>query len=173
MKECPKCGKCLSDSRENCPNDDSYLEVHLKGSAIIDGKYLLERCLGRGGMGAVYKAQHIELQKFFALKLIKHSILADPTYLARFRTEAKALGKLKHPNIIEVTDYGIDPRDGGIPYLVMEYLEGDTLRNHFNKEGFFVLEKAFPILESAASAIDYAHSCGILHRDLNLKNIFL
>ena len=173
MKECPKCGKCLSDSHEKCPNDESSLEVHLKGSAIIDGKYLLERCLGRGGMGAVYKAKHIELQKFFALKLIKHSILEDSSYLARFRTEAKALGKLKHPNIIEVTDYGIDPRDGSIPYLVMEYLEGDTLRNHFNKEGFFVLEKAFPILESTASAIDYAHSCGILHRDLNLKNIFL
>ncbi|MGB2845164.1 MAG: protein kinase [Candidatus Aminicenantaceae bacterium] len=173
MKECPKCGKCLSDSHEKCPNDESSLEVHLKGSAIIDGKYLLERCLGRGGMGAVYKAQHIELQKFFALKLIKHSILEDSSYLARFRTEAKALGKLKHPNIIEVTDYGIDSREGSIPYLVMEYLEGDTLRNHFNKEGFFVLEKAFPILESTASAIDYAHSCGILHRDLNLKNIFL
>ena len=173
MKECPKCGKCLSDSHENCPNDDSSLEVHLNGSAIIDGKYLLERCLGRGGMGAVYKAQHIELQKFFALKLIKHSILTDPSYLARFRTEAKALGKLKHPNIIQVTDYGIDSRGDGIPYLVMEYLEGDTMLNRFRKEGFLEIEQVFPILESIASAIDYAHSCGIFHRDLHLKNIFL
>ncbi|TES92892.1 MAG: hypothetical protein E3J87_03720, partial [Candidatus Cloacimonadota bacterium] len=97
MKECPACGKCLDDSQTNCPCGGSSLDVHLNGSSIIDGKYLLERCLGRGGMGAVYKAQHIELQKFFALKLIKHSIVADPSYLARFRTEAKALGKLEHP----------------------------------------------------------------------------
>ena len=173
MKECPACGKCLGDSQINCPCGGSSLDVHLGGSSIIDGKYLLERCLGRGGMGAVYKAQHIELQKFFALKLIKHSIVADPSYLARFRTEAKALGKLKHPNIIQVTDYGIDSRGDGIPYLVMEYLEGDTMLNRFRKEGFLEIEQVFPILESIASAIDYAHSCGILHRDLHLKNVFL
>lgn len=173
MKECPACGKCLDDSQVNCPCGGSSLEAHLIGSSIIDGKYLLERCLGRGGMGAVYKAQHIELQKFFALKLIKHSILADPSYLARFRTEAKALGKLKHPNIIQVTDYGVDSRGDGIPYLVMEYLEGDTMLNRFRKDGFLAIEQVFPILESIASAIDYAHSCGILHRDLHPKNIFL
>lgn len=173
MKECEACGKCLDDSQTNCPCGGSSLDVHLSGSSIIDGKYLLERCLGRGGMGAVYKAQHIELQKFFALKLIKHSIVADPSYLARFRTEAKALGKLEHPNIIQVTDYGIDSRDDGIPYLVMEYLEGDTMLNRFHKEGFLELEQVFPILESIASAIDYAHTCGILHRDLHLKNVFL
>ncbi len=173
MKECPACGKCLDDSQVNCPCGGSSLDVHLNGSSIIDGKYLLERCLGRGGMGAVYKAQHFELQKFFALKLIKHSIVADPSYLARFRTEAKALGKLEHPNIIQVTDYGIDSRGDGIPYLVMEYLEGDTMLNRFRKEGFLELEQVFPILESIASAIDYAHTCGILHRDLHLKNVFL
>jgi serine/threonine protein kinase len=173
MKECPACGKCLDDSQVECSCSGSSLDIHLSGSCIIDGKYLLERCLGRGGMGAVYKAQHIELQKTFALKLIKHSILADPTYLARFQTEAKALGKLEHPNIIQVTDYGIDSRGDGIPYLVMEHLEGDTLLNRFRKEGFLAFEQAFPLLESIASAIDYAHSCNILHRDLNLKNIFL
>jgi len=173
MKECPACGKCLDDSKNHCPCGGTSLEVHLSGSCIIDGKYLLTSCLGRGGMGAVYKAQHIELQKTFALKLIKHSIVADPTYLARFQTEAKALGKLEHPNIIQVTDYGIDSRSDGIPYLVMEYLEGDTLLNRFRKEGFLEIEQVFPLLESIASAIDYAHSCDILHRDLNLKNIFL
>lgn len=173
MKECPECGKCLDDDHLNCPSDGSPLNVALDGPRLIDGKYLLECCLGRGGMGAVYLAQHVELQKNFALKLIQHSSLTDPSYLARFRTEAKAMGKLQHPNIVQVTDYGIDPRDGGIPYLVMEYLEGKTLLDRLHKEGALEIEQAIPILESIASALDYAHSCGILHRDLNLKNIFV
>jgi len=83
------------------------------------------------------------------------------------------MGKLQHPNIVQVTDYGIDSRDGGIPYLVMEYLEGKTLLDRLHKEGALEIEQAIPILESIASAVDYAHSRGILHRDLNLKNIFL
>jgi len=173
MKECPVCGKCLEDSQVRCPYDGSSLNVSLAGPCLIDRKYLLVRCLGRGGMGAVYLAQHVELQKNFALKLIQHSGLADPSYLARFRTEAKALGKLQHPNIVQVTDYGIDSRNGGIPYLVMEYLDGKTMLHHLREEGALDIKQAIPILESIASAIDYAHSCGILHRDLNLKNVFL
>lgn len=173
MKECPTCGKCLDDNQANCPSDGSLLNVSLDGPCLIDRKYLLVRCLGRGGMGAVYLAQHVELQKNFALKLIQHSGLTDPSYLARFRTEAKAMGKLQHPNIVQVTDYGVDSRDGGIPYLVMEYLEGNTLLHHISKDGAIEIEQALPIIESIASAIDYAHSCGVLHRDLNLKNVFL
>lgn len=173
MKECPKCGTCLEDDSPNCPNDGSSLNESLDGARLIDGKYLLERCLGRGGMGTVYQAQHVELQKPFALKLILHSGLSDPAYVARFQTEAKALGKLQHPNIVQVTDYGIDPRNGGIPYLVMEYMKGRTLLQHISYKGSLTIEEAFPILESIASAIDYAHSRGILHRDLNLKNVFL
>lgn len=173
MKECPKCGKCLDDDCTKCPDDGFPLDVFLNGPRLIDKKYLLECCLGRGGMGAVYRAQHKELQKTFALKLIRHSVLQDPMYLARFKTEAKAMGKLHHPHIIQVTDYGIDTRNSGIPYLVMEYLEGTTLREHLKVKIFLTIEEAFPPLESIASAIDYAHSNGILHRDLNLKNIFL
>ncbi len=173
MKECPVCGKCLDDNQVRCPDDGSSLNVTLDGPCLIDKKYLLVRCLGRGGMGAVYLAQHVELQKNFALKLIQHSGFIDPSYLARFRTEAKAMGKLQHPNIVQVTDYGVDSRDGGIPYLVMEYLEGKTLLDRLHKEGALEIEQAIPILESIASAIDYAHRRGILHRDLNLKNIFL
>jgi serine/threonine protein kinase/CHASE2 domain-containing sensor protein len=173
MKECPECRKCLDDDQLNCPQDNKPLNVSLKGSCLIDGKYLLERCLGRGAMGSVYQVMHKELQKSFALKLIQHSALSDPAYLARFRIEAKALGRLQHPNIVQVTDYGIDPRNGGLPYLVMEYLEGTTLLHHLQEKGFQKFEEALPLLESIANAIDYAHSCGILHRDLKLQNIFL
>lgn len=173
MKECPVCGKCLDDDQLQCPMDGSSLNVSFDGPRLIDRKYLLVRCLGKGGMGSVYLAQHVELQKNFALKLIQHSSLSDPAYLARFQTEAKALGKLKHPNIVQVTDYGIDSRNGSIPYLVMEYLEGKTLLYHLHKKGPLTIDEAIPVLESIADAVDYAHSLGILHRDLNLKNVFL
>jgi len=173
MEECPSCGICLDDSSLHCPHDGSTLNVSLDGPRLIDKKYLLMRCLGKGGMGSVYLAQHVELQKNFALKLIQHSSLSYPASLARFRTEAKALGKLQHPNIVQVTDYGIDSRNGGIPYLVMEYLKGETLLHYLRRDGALDLEQAIPILDPIASAIDYAHTCGILHRDLNLKNIFL
>ena len=173
MKECSDCGECLDDSLVRCPRDGSLLNVSLDGPRLIDRKYLLVRCLGRGGMGSVYLAQHVELQKMFALKLIRYSGLSDTAYHARFRIEAKALGKLQHPNIVQVSDYGIDPRSGGIPYLVMEYLVGKSLFHHIYKEGALKIQQAMPIIESIAGAIDYAHSCGILHRDLNLKNVFL
>ncbi len=133
MKECPLCGKCLDDHLQHCPEDDSLLRASIEGPSLVDRKYLLLRCLGKGGMGSVYLAQHVELQKNFALKLIQHSALSAPQYLARFRNEAKALGKLQHPNIVHVTDYGIDHRNGGLPYLVMEYLRGETLVISYTK----------------------------------------
>ncbi len=173
MKECPQCGRCEDDQLGNCPKDHSLLQASLSGLRLIDNKYLLLLCLGKGGMGSVYLARHVELQKNFALKLIQHSALSDPQYLVRFRNEAKALGKLQHPNIIQVTDYGIDSRDGGLPYLVMEYLKGKTLRQFLGENGPLDIEQAAPLLHSIAIALDYAHACGVLHRDLNPKNIFL
>jgi serine/threonine protein kinase len=173
MKECPQCGRCDEDPVGTCPEDHSSLHGSLGGSRLIDNKYLLLRCLGRGGMGSVYLAQHVELQKNFALKLIQHFALSDPQSLVRFRNEAKALGKLQHPHIVQVTDYGIDSRDGGLPYLVMEYLRGETLRHFLGENGPLDISRAAPLLQSIADALDYAHDCGVLHRDLNPKNVFL
>jgi len=173
MKECPDCGRCYEDEQAHCPDDGCPLAECLPGPRLIDGKYLLERCLGRGGMGAVYQAAHKGLQKKFALKLIESEGSVPPSYLARFQVEAKALGKLQHPNIVLVTDYGIDLRNNGLPYLVMEYLEGTTLLHCLHEKKFLAAEEAIPLLESIAGAIDYAHSRNILHRDLKLQNIFL
>jgi serine/threonine-protein kinase len=94
-------------------------------------------------------------------------------YLDRFRVEARALGKLQHPNIVQVSDYGIDSRNGDVPYLVMEYLEGLTLDCYLKQQEFLQISQVLPIAESIAGAIDYAHGCGVLHRDLKLQNIFL
>ena len=85
-------------------------------------------------MGLIYQARHLAIQRNFAIKIIQPVEAADPIYLARFRVEAQALGRLKHPNIVDVTDFGIDPREGGLPYLVMEYLEGITLSEKLRRE---------------------------------------
>jgi serine/threonine protein kinase len=142
-----------------------------KGPAIVYGKYLLECRLGHGGMGFVYRARHLELRKPFALKLVEPHKSHRPEYLARFRIEAQALGRLNHPNIIQVTDFGIDSRAG--PYLVMEYIEGITLSAYIKHKGPLSLDEALPMFRSIACALDYAHDCGILHRDLKPANVLL
>ncbi len=157
-----------------CPVDGGRLDLAFAGSALIDSKYRVERCLGRGGMGAVYRARHIGLDRCFAVKII----LAErrgTSWRELFEHEAKALGRLKHPNILDVTDYGIDPR--GMPYLVTELLEGQTLEAFCcDPDGNLrpvPIPEALPILESVATAVDLVHAHGMLHRDLKLNNVFL
>jgi serine/threonine-protein kinase len=165
---CPNCGRCYESPISACPQDKSELEFEFQGGLLIHGKYLVERCLGRGGMGAVYLAKHLGLEKHFALKLML-------TPYAGFETEARALGTLKHINIVDVTDYGVDPRGRGMPYLVMQYLEGATVSEVLKREGAIPFEKAVGLLRSVASAIDYAHehSPSVIHGDLKPANLFL
>jgi serine/threonine protein kinase len=169
MKECPRCFRCWDDVAEICDCAER-LEASLGGPAVIDGKYRVEQRLGQGGMGVVYRVHHLGLKKTFALKVIATD---DEAFRARFQGEAEALGKLRHPNIVDVTDFGLDPREGGLPYLVMEYLEGSTLAHLCRREGRLSLETALPIFESIAGAVDYAHERGILHLDLKPANIFV
>jgi serine/threonine protein kinase len=173
MKECPACLFCQEDAANVCPVDGTTLRSDLPGSTVLDGKYKLERRLGVGGMGIVYRARHLGLERTCALKLIRFKKEADRGFLARFRIEAKALGRLKHPNIVGVMDFGVDPREGGVPYLVMEYLEGQTLAEYCREAGPLPLGEALSIFDAIARAIDHAHEHGILHRDLKPANVFL
>jgi len=172
MNECPVCGICVDDQCRACPKDSVPLEKPFDGLPLLDGKYRLERRLGRGGMGAVYRTQHQELQKLFALKVILPKKSHNEEFLRRFRIEAKALGRLNHPNIVQVTDFGVDTRSFGLPYLVMEYLEGIKL-SAFVRSGPVPPDIALPILYSIARALDHAHACGIIHRDLKPDNVIL
>ena len=172
MRECPKCSGCHEDAQERCPGDGSPLTSTLEGAVLVDRKYRLERRLSQGGMGVVYLARHVDLQRIFALKLIRAKGAWSPAQLARFRWEAEALGRLKHPEIVDVTDFGIDPRGGGLPYLVMERLEGRTLMEHC-RSGSLPIDEALPILEAVGRAVDFAHDHGVLHRDLKPANVFL
>lgn len=154
---------------------------------VLDGKYRLEECLGEGATGVVYRALHLGLKKTFAVKLLKAGSpdewIRSPSprpysqgegaSLARFRREAEALGQLRHPHVVDVTDFGIDAAAGGIPYLVMEHLEGITLADFCREQGPVSLDRALPLLAAMASAIDAAHARGILHRDLKPGNVLL
>ncbi|HEV3059266.1 MAG TPA: protein kinase [Vicinamibacterales bacterium] len=140
---------------------------------MIAGKYRIDRLLGIGGMGVVFRARHLALEKSFALKVIELSPPVDPETEARFRLEAAALGRLRHPNIVDVTDFGIDGRNAGLAYLVMEYLEGRTLAEYCLTHRPPSIETCMSVLEGVAAAIDYAHANGVIHRDLKPSNVFL
>lgn len=172
MKECPRCGACRDDTEVICQEDGSHLVSTLDGPPLLGGRLQLERRLGKGGMGVVYRALHLGLQKAFAVKVIRQAKVRDPDLARRFEVEAKALGRLDHPNIVRVTDFGIDDRGDGIRFLVMELLEGEKLSTLIQK-GPIQIEEGMTILELIARSIDFAHRSGVLHRDLKPDNVIV
>jgi serine/threonine-protein kinase len=171
VKECPRCSRCFDTPITNCPDDGTELDACFPGPLLIGGRYRIEKRLGSGGMGSVFLAQHIGLEKYFALKLINIDGPIPVAYRARFENEALALGRLKHPNIVDVTDFGIDDRDGGLPYLVMEYVEGGTLREYTREGKTLPFHKILPLLREVAAGVDAAHAREIVHGDLKPANV--
>ena len=140
----------------------------------LDEKYRLERLLGQGGMGAVYLATHLGTERFVALKLIMPQFMRNQEFVERFKREARAAGRLRHPNVVDVTDFGF-ARAGKdrVAYLVMEYLDGCTLSDVLAEEKRLPLYWAVDILEQVCAAVHEAHQQGIVHRDLKPDNIWL
>jgi serine/threonine protein kinase len=140
----------------------------------LDGKYHIERLLGRGGMGAVFRALHLGTDRTVALKVIVPDLADRPGFLARFEREARACGRLRHPNIVDVTDFGYAEVDGRrVAYLVMEYLDGCSLADVLRDDAQLPVGWVIDVLEQACSALEEAHRAGILHRDLKPENIWL
>src|SRR5918997_3439574 len=142
---------------------------------VLDEKYRLERLLGQGGMGAVYLATHLGTERFVALKLIAPQFMRNEEFVERFRREARAAGRLRHPNVVDVTDFGFARVGDGarVAYLVMEYLDGCTLAEVLAEEKSLPLGWVVDILEQTCSAVDEAHQQSIVHRDLKPDNIWL
>src|SRR5438128_7696057 len=141
---------------------------------ILDDKYRLERLLGQGGMGAVYLATHLGTDRYVALKLIAPQFMRNSEFVERFKREARAAGRLRHPNVVDVTDFGF-ARSGNesVAYLVMEYLDGCTLSDVLTEEDRLPLYWVVDIIEQVCAAVHEAHQQGIVHRDLKPDNIWL
>ncbi|MBN1177578.1 MAG: SUMF1/EgtB/PvdO family nonheme iron enzyme [Anaerolineae bacterium] len=138
------------------------------------GPYKVLEKIGQGGMAEIYKGIHPELGRYVAIKLLGQSLQTDPTFARQFQREAQAIASLRHPNIIQVFDFG--QKNGG-HYLVMEYIEGSDLREEINRRFRdaqpFTPDEIVHILAQVADAIDYAHEHGIIHRDVKPGNILL
>src|SRR5688572_2547678 len=141
---------------------------------ILDDKYRLEQLLGSGGMGAVYLATHLGTERYVALKLISPQFMRNREFVERFKREARAAGRLRHPNVVDVTDFGFARvEQGQVAYFVMEYLDGCTLGDVLAEEKRLPLEWVADILDQVCSAVHEAHQQGIIHRDLKPDNIWL
>jgi serine/threonine protein kinase len=148
--------------------------AHLVGE-VLDEKYRIEKLLGQGGMGAVFLATHLGTERPVALKVITPEYMKHGEFVERFRREARAAGRLRHPNVVDVTDFGFARlgADARVAYLVMEYLDGCTLAEVLMEESRLPVAWVVDILEQTCSAVDEAHQQGIVHRDLKPDNIWL
>jgi len=141
---------------------------------ILDTKYRIDKELGAGGMGNVYLATHLGTTRVVAVKVIAPRWAAEPQFLARFQREAQACGRLRHPNIVNVTDFGIArAATGDMPYLVMEFLDGQTLSDFQKANSRIALPLIADLLDQIGLALAEAHRHGIIHRDLKPDNIWL
>ncbi|HET9989689.1 MAG TPA: serine/threonine-protein kinase, partial [Kofleriaceae bacterium] len=151
--------------------ENSLARSQVEVGSVIDGTYIIEVMIGRGGMGAVYLASHRRLQgKKVAIKLL-HADLGGDEILARFKREADIASQLDHPNIVKVENYNKLP--DGTPYIVYEYLQGESLAQRIADGGAMAIDSVFSILRQIGSALSAAHRAGIVHRDLKPQNIFL
>ncbi len=138
---------------------------------VLDGRYRVRALIGEGGMGRVYEAEHVEIGRRVAVKILNPVYTRTPDVVARFRREARAASKIGHPNIVDVTDSGTTA-DGSV-YFVMEYLEGVELAAVISREGALDIARALHIGAQICRALAAAHSAGIIHRDLKPENVFL
>ncbi len=172
MKECQLCKNCFADDVATCPNDGMPTVHTIAGEPVLEGKYHIECRLGQGGMGVVYKARHAYLKTQLAIKIILPDLVGnDPQLVTRFRQEALAAAAIRHNNVVAVTDYGVV--NGTLPFLVMEYVEGESLHDLLAREKSLHPEKALELMTAICAGVGAAHHQGIVHRDLKPLNVMI
>jgi predicted permease len=167
---CPRCGRCYAADASTCETDDQALVPEAGVPRVIEEKYVVTKLLGRGGMGSVYQAMQTRLNRPVAIKVLLSHLVGSSSMRSRFEREARIVARLRHPAIVTIHDFGVLP--SGHAYLVMEHLDGETLRKKI-LSGAVSFEAAIEILRPVGEAIDAAHRVGVIHRDLKPENIMI
>jgi eukaryotic-like serine/threonine-protein kinase len=171
LKECPVCGACYDSVSDRCDKDGADLTLTLPIERTLDGKYRLERALGRGGFGAVFEATDLRLHRQVAAKVMMGSLFGDQTALRRFEREARAAARIDHRNITRVHDYGTVGSGGA--YLIMELVAGRTWRAELKRSGVVAPARAVEWFKQLLDGLQFAHGLGIVHRDLKPENVMI
>jgi serine/threonine-protein kinase len=169
---CPFCGLDHDESVDRCPKTQQKLSsIHKMGGSLLDSKYRVESVLGAGGMGVVYDGRHKLIDRKVAIKFLDPETCGSPEVRQRFVNEAKIAAALGHKNIVAVLDMGETSDD--VPYIVMEYLEGESLGEVLEREERLPVERSVDIVLQVLDGLHAVHSEGIIHRDLKPENVFL
>ena len=177
MKICPTCQHTYPDDFVLCPRDGAPLTAQATDSeaqlaAGLSRRFRIVRRLGQGGMGTVFLAEQIGVgNRLVALKVLNRKLLDDPDFLLRFQNEAGSTGRIHHPNVVTIHEAA--QGDDGMPYIAMEFLEGESLREVLKRRGALPVTEVAEILQQAARGLNAAHKLGIIHRDLKPDNLFL
>lgn len=193
MKRCPACSKTYEDDQTSCPDDkQTLINVETTNSKenpsganrestrrandpfigkTLNNKFRIDDILGKGGMGAVYRATDTVLDRTVAVKLLRHDLLGDDNLDIRFLREARAAARIEHPHAITVHDFGA--LDDGNAFIVMEFIQGVSLRDLIKRNGAIAPTRAIEIMKQVCSAVVAAHQVGVIHRDLKPENIML
>lgn len=171
LRSCPKCGLTVPGSASHCPQDGFELSEPPSSDPEFCDRYEIQELIGKGGMSVVYKAEQKLLHKTVAIKMLHPHLTTDDRNAMRFQREGKAISKLDHPNIVKIHDFGFSA--GGQPYMVMDFLKGNSLSELIAENGYLELPLTINIFEQICDALAHAHEHGVLHRDLKPSNIII
>jgi len=174
VNTCPTCGERFDDDVAFCPKDGARLSAarasqELIGTIIAD-RYRITSKVGGGGMGQVYKAEHVRMRRTCAIKVLRGALTDDPEAIQRFQREAENASQISHPNVAQIYDFGEHER---LVYLAMEFIEGESLADLLGRQPAVHPDVAADIISQAAAALDAAHARGVMHRDVKPDNIML
>lgn len=171
MKELSMRIKALLRRAEQLAPKPAVASTSLEPGTLLDSKYRLEGQIGEGGMGLIYKAHHLIMDRPVVIKIMRSHLMEDEISVQRFSQEQKILAKIHHPNVVSVYDVGV--LDGRLPYIVMEYIRGESVYSLIRRDGPLAIGAAASILINVCHGLQAAHDQGIIHRDLKPENILL
>ena len=175
LKEvCTQCGKSYGEGTTFCPADGTELMSVMADpliGVVLPRRYRILEPLGRGSMSVVYKGVYEPLDRPVAIKMLKSHLVSDPHQAKRFQREIKTAGSLNHPNIVGILDFGVTEQ--GVPYLIMDYLDGKSLSEVLEAEERISVSRCIRMFSQAADALAYAHREGVIHRDIKPSNILV